>query len=81
MKSGRGIASPFVEIEVAGMECDNQKFKTGTRGGYCLNSQVLDSVIPCIVHRLCDVVYTHITLLLFLVFLGGIFTNITCIHV
>ena len=32
VKSGRGIASPFVEIEIAGLECDNQKFKTGTRG-------------------------------------------------
>ncbi|KAL8594295.1 hypothetical protein ACOMHN_000997 [Nucella lapillus] len=37
VKSGRGIASPFVEIEVAGMECDNQKFKTGTRVDNGLN--------------------------------------------
>ncbi|BFZ19735.1 hypothetical protein BsWGS_22774 [Bradybaena similaris] len=28
VKQGRGIASPFVEIEIVGMECDNQKFKT-----------------------------------------------------
>lgn len=37
VKSGRGIASPFVEIEVAGMQCDNQKFKTGTRVDNGLN--------------------------------------------
>ncbi|XP_012935284.1 1-phosphatidylinositol 4,5-bisphosphate phosphodiesterase gamma-1 isoform X2 [Aplysia californica] len=28
VKQGRGIASPFVDIEITGMECDNQKFKT-----------------------------------------------------
>ncbi|XP_071092078.1 1-phosphatidylinositol 4,5-bisphosphate phosphodiesterase gamma-1-like isoform X1 [Haliotis cracherodii] len=37
VKSGRGIASPFVEIEVMGIECDNQKFKTGTKVDNGLN--------------------------------------------
>ncbi|KAL8563654.1 hypothetical protein ACOMHN_055288 [Nucella lapillus] len=37
VKCGRGMASPFVEIEVCGMECDNQKFKTGTRVDNGLN--------------------------------------------
>ncbi|XP_041375905.1 1-phosphatidylinositol 4,5-bisphosphate phosphodiesterase gamma-1-like isoform X2 [Gigantopelta aegis] len=37
VKSGRGIASPFVEIEIVGMECDNQKFKTGTKVDNGLN--------------------------------------------
>lgn len=32
VKSGRGIASPFVEIEIVGAEYDNNKFKTSTRG-------------------------------------------------
>lgn len=37
VKSGRGIASPFVELEIAGMQCDNQKFKTGTKVDNGLN--------------------------------------------
>ncbi|XP_076470498.1 1-phosphatidylinositol 4,5-bisphosphate phosphodiesterase gamma-1-like [Babylonia areolata] len=37
VKCGRGIASPFVEVEVTGMECDKQKFKTGTRVDNGLN--------------------------------------------
>lgn len=28
IKSGRGLASPFVEVEVIGIEHDNNKFKT-----------------------------------------------------
>ena len=33
VKSGRGIASPFVEVEVVGAEYDsNNKYKTGTKG-------------------------------------------------
>lgn len=51
VKSGRGIASPFVEIEIAGMECDNQKFKTRTRVDNGLNpvwneSCVFDVLCP-----------------------------------
>lgn len=30
MKSGRGIVSPFVEIEIVGADYDNCKYKTGT---------------------------------------------------
>ncbi|KAK7474992.1 hypothetical protein BaRGS_00033739 [Batillaria attramentaria] len=37
VKSGRGIASPFLEIEIAGLQCDNQKFKTGTKVDNGLN--------------------------------------------
>ena len=34
VKSGRGIASPFVEVEVVGCSYDsNNKYKTGTKGG------------------------------------------------
>ena len=29
-KSGRGIVSPFVEVEICGAEYDNAKFKTKT---------------------------------------------------
>ncbi len=33
MKFGRGIASPFVEIEIVGCDFDNNnKYKTGTKG-------------------------------------------------
>lgn len=31
MKSGRGIASPFVEVEIVGAPYDNTKFKTETK--------------------------------------------------
>jgi len=31
-KSGRGIASPFVEVEIVGAPYDNTKFKTETKG-------------------------------------------------
>ena len=31
MKSGRGIASPFVEVEIVGAPYDNFKFKTETK--------------------------------------------------
>ena len=30
MKSGRGYVSPFVEIEIVGLDCDCNKFKTVT---------------------------------------------------
>ncbi len=30
MKSGRGISSPFVEVEVVGADYDCNKYKTGT---------------------------------------------------
>lgn len=30
MKRSRGITSPFVEIEVVGLDCDNVKYKTST---------------------------------------------------
>lgn len=30
-KIGRGISSPFVEVEVVGTHYDNYKYKTGTR--------------------------------------------------
>ncbi|XP_076449870.1 1-phosphatidylinositol 4,5-bisphosphate phosphodiesterase gamma-1-like [Babylonia areolata] len=51
VKSGRGISSPFVRIEIAGMECDNQKFNTGTRADNGLNpvwneSCVFDVLCP-----------------------------------
>ena len=33
MKTGRGIASPFVEVEVVGADYDSiSKYKTGTKG-------------------------------------------------
>jgi len=32
VKIGRGIASPFVEIEVVGCEYDSSKYKTDTKG-------------------------------------------------
>ena len=33
MKAGRGIASPFVEVEIIGCDFDNSnKYKTGTKG-------------------------------------------------
>ena len=31
MKSGRGIGSPFVEVEIVGAPYDNNKFKTDTK--------------------------------------------------
>jgi hypothetical protein len=34
LKSGRGYTCPFVEIEIAGTETDNSKFKTMKIGGY-----------------------------------------------
>ena len=35
MKVGRGIASPFVEVEIIGCDFDNNnKYKTGTKGKY-----------------------------------------------
>ena len=37
MKTGRGIASPFVEVEVVGADYDSiSKYKTGTKGTVCL---------------------------------------------
>ena len=30
MKSKRGLVSPFVEIEIVGLDCDNSKYKTVT---------------------------------------------------
>ena len=30
-KSGRGITSPFVEIEIIGLSCDNDSFRTKTK--------------------------------------------------
>ena len=37
MKAGRGIASPFVEVEIIGCDFDNSnKYKTGTKGIYYL---------------------------------------------
>ena len=30
MKSGRGYVSPFVEIEIVGLDCDCNKYKTVT---------------------------------------------------
>ena len=30
-KVGRGISSPFVEVEIIGAHYDNYKYKTGTR--------------------------------------------------
>jgi len=32
VKIGRGIASPFVEIEIVGCEYDSSKYKTDTKG-------------------------------------------------
>ncbi|PVD20783.1 hypothetical protein C0Q70_18944 [Pomacea canaliculata] len=51
VKTGRGIASPFVEMEIAGIKCDNQKFKTGTKVDNGLNpvwneSCVFDVLCP-----------------------------------
>ncbi|KAK6178523.1 hypothetical protein SNE40_013298 [Patella caerulea] len=51
VKAGRGIASPFIEIEVTGIECDTQKFKTGTKVDNGLNPVwneccVLDIMCP-----------------------------------
>ena len=39
-KVGRGISSPFVEVEVIGTHYDNYKYKTGTR---CKSSGNLSS--------------------------------------
>ncbi|GFO31278.1 phosphoinositide phospholipase c, partial [Plakobranchus ocellatus] len=50
VKQGRGIASPFVEIEIAGIECDNQKFKTSPHVDNGLNPVWGDS---CVFDILC----------------------------
>ncbi|XP_064611128.1 1-phosphatidylinositol 4,5-bisphosphate phosphodiesterase gamma-1-like isoform X2 [Liolophura sinensis] len=50
VKSGRGIASPFVEIEIAGAEYDNNKFKTSTRADNGLNPVWNE---PCVFDILC----------------------------
>ena len=45
VKQGRGIASPYVEIEIAGMDCDNQKFKTSPHGSSRYNTNFLHLTI------------------------------------
>eukprot|EP00118_Oscarella_pearsei_P006498 m.29453 g.29453 ORF g.29453 m.29453 type:complete len:1306 (+) comp31169_c0_seq5:82-3999(+) len=37
VKSGRGIPSPFVEVDVVGLDCDATKYKTATRVDNGLN--------------------------------------------
>ncbi|CAB4012366.1 1-phosphatidylinositol 4,5-bisphosphate phosphodiesterase gamma-1-like isoform X2, partial [Paramuricea clavata] len=43
-KVGRGISSPFVEVEVIGAHYDNYKYKTGTRSDNGLNPVWSDSI-------------------------------------
>ncbi|XP_055891169.1 1-phosphatidylinositol 4,5-bisphosphate phosphodiesterase gamma-1-like isoform X2 [Biomphalaria glabrata] len=50
VKQGRGVASPYVEIEIVGMECDNQKYKTAPHVDNGLNPIWSDS---CVFDILC----------------------------
>lgn len=40
MKVGRGIASPFVEVEIAGCDYDCNKYKTNTKGMHIFFTQL-----------------------------------------
>lgn len=52
MKQGRGIASPYVEMEIAGIECDNQKYKTTPHGELPMTSDMFVALISWIVSAL-----------------------------
>ena len=56
VKSGRGIASPFVEVEIVGAPYDCNKFKTETKGilSVCRNliyPQVVSTSHPVCIKR------------------------------
>ena len=46
MKSGRGYVSPFVEIEIVGLDCDCNKFKTITI------RKLQEAILFCVLHIL-----------------------------
>ena len=50
VKSGRGIASPFVEVEIVGTPYDCNKFKTETKG---ILSVCRDLIYPQVVWISC----------------------------
>lgn len=43
MKSKRGLVSPFVEIEIVGLDCDTSKYKSVTIGKYVLTVHLIKS--------------------------------------
>ena len=42
VKTGRGIASPFVEVEIVGADYDIQKYKTNTVSKYIVHSDLYE---------------------------------------